>query len=103
MNRTIKQATVKRCHYDSHAQRTAHLHDFINAKNSGRRLKTLRGLTPYELICNCWTNEPERFSPNPHHQMPGPNTQCSSQRRDQSTSVCTDAPVRPLPRVRRPC
>ncbi len=46
MNRTIKEATVKRYHYDSHAQLTAHLHDFINAYNYGRRLKTLRGLTP---------------------------------------------------------
>src|SRR3546814_15593398 len=48
MNRTIKEATVKRYHYDSHAQLTAHLHDFIDAYNYGRRLKTLRGLTPYE-------------------------------------------------------
>jgi hypothetical protein len=40
MNRTIKEATVKRYHYDSHAQLTEHLHDFINAYNYGRRLKT---------------------------------------------------------------
>ena len=77
MNRTIKEATVKRYHYDSHAQLTAHLHDFINAYNYGRRLKTLRGLTPYEYICKCWTNEPERFSLNPHHQMPGPNSRAA--------------------------
>jgi len=31
MNRSIKEATVKRCHYDNHGQLTAHLHDFINA------------------------------------------------------------------------
>ena len=46
MNRTIKEATVKRYHDDSHAQLTAHLNDFINAYNYRRRLKTLRGLTP---------------------------------------------------------
>ena len=74
MNRTIKEATVKRYHYDSHDQLTAHLHDFINAYNYGRRLKMLRGLTPYEFICKCWTNEPDRFRLDPHHQMPGPNT-----------------------------
>ena len=51
MSRTIKEATVKRYHYDSHAQLTAHLHDFIDAYNYGRRLKTLRGLTPYEYTC----------------------------------------------------
>lgn len=50
MNRTIKEATVKRYHYYSHRQLTAHLHTFINADNYGRRLKTLRGLTPYEYI-----------------------------------------------------
>jgi transposase InsO family protein len=51
MNRTIKEAMIKRYHYDSHAQLTTHLHDFIGAYDFGRRLKTLRGLTPYEYIC----------------------------------------------------
>ena len=74
MNRTIKEATVKRYHYDSHSQLEAHLADFINAYNFGRRLKTLKGLTPYEFIAKCWTSEPERFRLNPIHQMPGPNT-----------------------------
>jgi transposase InsO family protein len=74
MNRTIKDATVKRYHYDSHQQLEAHLTDFINAYNYGRRLKTLKGLTPYEYICKVWTNEPERFRINPIHHMPGPNT-----------------------------
>ena len=74
MNRTIKEATVKRFHYDDQQQLTRHLSDFINAYNYGRRLKTLKGLTPYEFICKCWTKEPERFSLNPIHQMPGLNT-----------------------------
>jgi transposase-like protein len=33
MNRTIKEATVKRYHYNNHAQLTSHLNDFINAYN----------------------------------------------------------------------
>jgi transposase InsO family protein len=74
MNRTIKEATVKRYYYDSHAQLTAHLHDFIDAYNYARRLKTLRGLTPYEYICKCWTTEPNRFKSNPHQLSPGLNT-----------------------------
>lgn len=74
MNRTIKEATVKRYHYDSHEQFKSHLADFVNAYNFGRRLKTLKGLTPYEHICKAWTNEPERFKLNPLHQMPGLNT-----------------------------
>ena len=74
MNRTIKDATVKRFHYDSHEQLRRHLHDFIDAYNFGRRLKTLKGLTPYEFICKRWTSEPDRFIVNPIHQMPGLNT-----------------------------
>jgi hypothetical protein len=35
----------------SHEQLENHLDDFINAYNYGRRLKTLKGLTPYEYIC----------------------------------------------------
>lgn len=73
MNRTIKDATVKRFHYDSHDQLRQHLIDFVAAYNFARRLKTLKGLTPYEHICKCWTSEPERFSFDPIHQMPGLN------------------------------
>ena len=74
MNRTIKDATVKRFHYDSHKQLRRHLQDFVAAYNFARRLKRLRGLTPYEFICKTWAAEPERFTQNPHHQMPGLNT-----------------------------
>jgi transposase-like protein len=73
MNRTIKDATVKRFHYDSHDQLRRHLADFVSAYNFGRRLKTLKGLTSYEFICKTWTNEPERFTLDPLHQMPGLN------------------------------
>ncbi len=70
MNRTIKEATVKRYHYDRHEQLESHLADFINAYNYGRRLKNLKGLSPYEFIVKAWTKEPERFRVNPTHQMP---------------------------------
>lgn len=73
MNRTIKDATVKRFHYDTHDQLERHLADFIDAYNFARRLKTLAGLTPYEFICKIWTSEPERFKVDPCHQMPGLN------------------------------
>ena len=74
MNRTIKDATVKRYHYESHQQFKSHLTDFVNAYNYGRRLKALKGLTSYEYICKIWTIEPKRFKINPIHQMPGLNT-----------------------------
>ncbi len=73
MNRTIKDATVKRFQYDDHDQLRQHMADFIDAYNFGRRLKTLRGLTPYEFICKIWTTEPERFTINPIHEMSGLN------------------------------
>ena len=57
----------------NHQQLQSHLTDFINAYNYGRRLKTLKGLTPYEFIAKMWTTEPERFRLNPIHQMPGLN------------------------------
>jgi transposase-like protein len=74
MNRTIKDATVKRYHYDNHDQLRSHLGDFVSAYNFARRLKMLNGLTPYEYICKIWTSEPERFTLDPTHQMPGLNT-----------------------------
>jgi transposase InsO family protein len=74
MNRTIKEATVQRYHYDDHQQLRRHLNDFVAAYNFGRRLKTLKGLTPYEFVCKAWQTEPHRFTLNPLHQMPGLNT-----------------------------
>src|ERR1700719_3138761 len=50
MNRTIKDATVKRYFYETHDELRAHLRDFVDAYNFARRLKPLRGLTPYEFI-----------------------------------------------------
>jgi transposase InsO family protein len=74
MNRTIKEATVKRFYYETHDQLRSHLANFVTAYNFAKRLKTLKGLTPYEYICKIWTNEPERSRFDPLHQMPGPNT-----------------------------
>jgi len=74
INRTIKEATVQRYHYDSHQQLSHHLDDFVRAYNFGRRPKTLKGLTPYEFICKSWASQPERFTLNPLQQMPRLNT-----------------------------
>jgi transposase InsO family protein len=74
MNRTIKEATVKRFRYESHEQLRVHLADFMAAYNFARRLKTLSGLTPYEYIAKIRTSEPDRFIVDPIHQMPGLNT-----------------------------
>jgi hypothetical protein len=70
MNRTIKDATVKRYFYETHDQLRAHLQNFVDVYNFARRLKTLRGLTPYEFISKAWTSEPHRFKISPLQQMP---------------------------------
>jgi len=73
MNRTIKEATVKRYHYGSHTQLKTHLQTFLMAYNFAKRLKTLKGLTPYEYVCKIWTKEPDRFRINPFQHNVGLN------------------------------
>jgi transposase InsO family protein len=46
MNRTLKEATVRRYHYDSHDQLRHHLAAFLDAYNFAKRLKTLKGSRP---------------------------------------------------------
>ena len=65
MNRTLKEATVRRYHYETHQQLREHLEAFLNAYNFAKRLKTLRGLTPYEHICKAWADQPRRFKYDP--------------------------------------
>ena len=77
MNRTIKDATVKRYFYETHEQLRTHLRDFVDAYNFARRLKTLKGLTPYEFVCKASTSQPQRFNLTAQ-QMPGLNTWRSS-------------------------
>jgi hypothetical protein len=43
------------------------------AYNFAKRLKTLRGLTPSQYICQWWHKEPERFTINPYHHTLGLN------------------------------
>ncbi|ALT18780.1 transposase [Piscirickettsia salmonis] len=73
MNRTLKEATVKRYHYESHDLVKEHIYAFLNAYNFAKRLKALKGLTPYEAIIKWWQNEPERFRINPHQHRLGLN------------------------------
>jgi hypothetical protein len=75
MIRTIKDATVKRFHYETHDQLRTHLTDFLAVYHFARRLKTLSGLTPYEYICKIWTSEPDRFILDLINQMTGLNTE----------------------------
>jgi hypothetical protein len=73
MNRTIKEATVKRYYYQTHQQLKDHLQLFLTAYNFAKRLKTLKGLTAYEFIIKCWQTEKKRFKINPNHHTLGLN------------------------------
>ena len=57
MNRTIKDATVKRFHYDDHDQLRRHLQDFIDAYNFGRRpmVRTNRPMRDFCCAKTCST------------------------------------------------
>jgi hypothetical protein len=90
MNRTLKEATVKRYHYDSYDQLKRHMETFLAAYNYAKRLKTLRGLTPYEYICKCWTETPDRFRLNLFHHTAGqtPRDQLAERRTDSSAIRC---------------
>jgi len=74
MNRTIKEATLKRYHYESHDQLRSHLTDVLAAYNFARRSEALKGLTPYDYICEIWTSVPDRSIQYPIPQMPGLNS-----------------------------
>jgi hypothetical protein len=74
MHRTLKEATVKKYDSETHDHLKEHLHAFLMAYNFAKRLKKLKGLTPYEYICKCWQKEPERFTVNPCHHTLGLNT-----------------------------
>jgi len=88
MNPTIKEATVKRFHYDSHDQLRVHLADFLLLQgnsplnrclslltyNFALRLKTLSALTLYEYVCKIWTSEPDLFILDPVNPLPGSKT-----------------------------
>jgi Transposase and inactivated derivatives len=67
MNRTLKEATVNRYYYQSHEELEAHLDAFVSAYNFAKRLKTLKGLPPYEFIVNKWAENPQLFHHDPAH------------------------------------
>ncbi len=71
MNRTLKEATVRRYHYETHDKLRAHLKTFLDAYNFAKRLKTLKGRTVFEFITEKWASEPQRFKRHPDHLMTG--------------------------------
>lgn len=74
MNRTLKEATVNSFHYASHDELKQHLHAYLMAYNFAKRLKAIKGKTPWQFILNQWTIHPEYFILNPNQFLVGLNT-----------------------------
>jgi len=73
MNRTLKEATVNNFHYASHDELKHHLHDYLMAYNFAKRLKAIKGKTPWQFVLNQWTIQPEYFILNPNLFLVGLN------------------------------
>src|SRR5262249_19171705 len=74
LNRTVKDATVKAYHDATHADPEAHGRAFVAAYTFAKQLKALRWRTPFQAVCDVWTNDSQAFRINPHHRIPEPNT-----------------------------
>jgi transposase-like protein len=74
MNRTLKEATVQTFYYATHHELKEHLHSYLMAYNFAKRLKALKGLTPWQFILNQWTSHPHFFHTHPNHFSLGLNT-----------------------------
>jgi transposase InsO family protein len=74
MNRTLKDATVKRYHYDSHDQLRAHLQPLRGRLQP--RPPAQDAARPHALRVRLpdLDEEPERFRLDPSHHIPGPYT-----------------------------
>ena len=74
MNRTLKEATVNSFHYATHKELKQHLYDYLMAYNFAKRLKAIKGKTPWQFVLNQWTTHPEYFIINPHQFTLGLNS-----------------------------
>ena len=73
MNRSVKNATVKRYYYETRQRLKEQLKLFPAAYNFAKRLKTLNGLTPRRYVIKCRQNDKERFKLNPNRDTLGLN------------------------------
>ena len=56
--------------YRDHDHLRDHFFAFFDTYNFARRLKTLKGLTPYQYICRCWAVDPASFRRSPLEYAP---------------------------------
>ena len=72
-NKTIKQATTKQFHYETPEDLKVHLQTFVLYYNHQRPLKSLKLKTPWQLIEQCYNQNPDLFKSNPLDKIVGLN------------------------------
>ena len=83
MNRTVKDATVKVFHYPDLESLKAHILAFVVAYNFAKHLKHLKRLrwrTPFQAVCDAWTQDPAPKTP------PGSKSTRTTSSRDHTAS-----------------
>ena len=72
-NKTLKDATTKKYHYENIEQLEKHLQEFVLAYNFAKRLKSLKFKNPFEFIIEKFEERPGLFYKNPLHYSRGLN------------------------------
>ena len=70
MNRTLKEATIKKFYYQTHERLEKHLKTFVDAYNYTQPLKSLSGKTPYEKVSLYLQSEQGKSYLNPTYKTP---------------------------------
>jgi transposase-like protein len=72
-NKTLKNHTTKIYHYDSPEQLKLHLMTFLLYYNLQKKLKSLKFISPYDKLIQCYNENPDLFRINPVHKIMGLN------------------------------
>mgnify|MGYP005840010893 CR=1 FL=1 len=73
MNKTIKNNTTKKYHYETAESLKQHLMAFLLLYNHQKKLKSLNYQSPYDIILNMYKSKPHLFYDNPYHRILGLN------------------------------
>ena len=74
MNRTLKEATIKKYYYKSHDLLKNHLYMFVDSYNYCTKLKAIKYVSPYEKVCLYLQSEQGKSQLNLTYKFGGPNT-----------------------------
>lgn len=73
-NKMLKQATVKQFHYSNAEELKVHLQTFLLYYNYQKKLKSLKLKSPWQVIEECYNENPDDFILKPNDKTVGLNT-----------------------------